>query len=309
MNKRLDYIDSLKGFAIMLMVLCHSGLHNSATQWIYSFHMPLFFIVSGFLFSEPNSRNFLQYLRKKVKQLLVPFLIFSLVLCFGRRNYVDWCYILYGSRNALAEATTFTPLWFLPCFFLSTLIFRSAFYIPNDILRYVIICIIGITGFVLSRIMPSGAIGLPWNLNVALVGVFLMLIGFAIKKIKIGPILGGAILVLGSTMAFTNLPNCLTEGNPHVEMSIGEFGNPILFTATAAMITIGLLALWNKGENVRYLTPINKFMQWLGRNSLSVMCIHGVFLAPLSKLFKIGFLSTVSHSVIPKIRNYHSIHD
>lgn len=191
MNKRLDYIDSLKGFAIMLMVLCHSGLHNSATQWIYSFHMPLFFIVSGFLFSEPNSRNFLQYLRKKVKQLLVPFLIFSLVLCFGRRNYVDWCYILYGSRNALAEATTFTPLWFLPCFFLSTLIFRSAFYIPNDILRYVIICIIGITGFVLSRIMPSGAIGLPWNLNVALVGVFLMLIGFAIKKIKIGPILGG----------------------------------------------------------------------------------------------------------------------
>lgn len=54
MNNRIDYIDILRGFAIFLVTLGHiiekSGYKESPLfTFIYSFHMPLFFCISGFI--------------------------------------------------------------------------------------------------------------------------------------------------------------------------------------------------------------------------------------------------------------------
>lgn len=52
-NQRLDYIDMAKGFAIALMVYGHafSTYHNTPIMiWIYSFHMPIFFLTTGILY-------------------------------------------------------------------------------------------------------------------------------------------------------------------------------------------------------------------------------------------------------------------
>ena len=49
-GKRLDYMDAVKGIGILLVVMGHNlqGI-PALTSWIYSFHMPLFFIVTGYL--------------------------------------------------------------------------------------------------------------------------------------------------------------------------------------------------------------------------------------------------------------------
>lgn len=47
--KRLDWVDIAKGIAIVLMILGHSSLPNTIQNWIYSFHMPFFFFISGVL--------------------------------------------------------------------------------------------------------------------------------------------------------------------------------------------------------------------------------------------------------------------
>ncbi len=53
-EKRLDYIDALRGFGIILVVLGHLHFgHNMLHQYIYAFHMPLFFLVSGYLYRAP----------------------------------------------------------------------------------------------------------------------------------------------------------------------------------------------------------------------------------------------------------------
>lgn len=44
---RLQYFDIAKGIAIILMVLAHSSLPAALQNYIFAFHMPLFFIVSG----------------------------------------------------------------------------------------------------------------------------------------------------------------------------------------------------------------------------------------------------------------------
>lgn len=78
---RYDWIDSLKGFAILLVVIGHLNfVSNELNQYIYSFHMPLFFFISGYLLSIGkylNNGKF--FLRKKVHSLIMPYFLFSLI--------------------------------------------------------------------------------------------------------------------------------------------------------------------------------------------------------------------------------------
>lgn len=54
MKERIQYIDAMRGFAILLVVIGHliqynfeDAFHNDIFNIIYSFHMPLFFFISG----------------------------------------------------------------------------------------------------------------------------------------------------------------------------------------------------------------------------------------------------------------------
>ncbi len=48
-NSRLQYIDVLKGIAIILVLIGHRSVNEYVTVFIYMFHMPLFFFISGYL--------------------------------------------------------------------------------------------------------------------------------------------------------------------------------------------------------------------------------------------------------------------
>lgn len=51
MERRDNNFDCIKGIGIFLMVVGHAALPNIVRQWIYGFHMPLFFILAGFMFN------------------------------------------------------------------------------------------------------------------------------------------------------------------------------------------------------------------------------------------------------------------
>ena len=52
MTRRIDFIDAAKGVAILLVVLGHSGHSGYIRDFIFTFHVPFFFFVSG-LFIKP----------------------------------------------------------------------------------------------------------------------------------------------------------------------------------------------------------------------------------------------------------------
>ena len=81
---RKFYLDNLKGFLIILVILGHvvQGVfvdyqHNFLFRAIYSFHMPLFFFISGYLTWKkvPDSRIPV----KRAKQLLLPFIFWAYI--------------------------------------------------------------------------------------------------------------------------------------------------------------------------------------------------------------------------------------
>lgn len=74
---RIDYLDVAKFIGLLLVCFCHIPMpEGNFHVWVYSFHMPLFFIISGIFFS-PDKFG----VRKSASQLLAPFVIFNLIAC------------------------------------------------------------------------------------------------------------------------------------------------------------------------------------------------------------------------------------
>ena len=57
MNNRIKWIDNAKGCAIILVLLGHFLSCTKLTAIIYAFHMPLFFFLSGYVFSLRKYEN------------------------------------------------------------------------------------------------------------------------------------------------------------------------------------------------------------------------------------------------------------
>lgn len=87
-SKHLDWIDIAKGIGIIFVVLGHTivpQLRNESYigkflwTFIYNFHMPLFFFLSGLLFEKGLHKynNKLNFIRKKAHYLILPYLFFS----------------------------------------------------------------------------------------------------------------------------------------------------------------------------------------------------------------------------------------
>lgn len=74
---RLLWADHVKAFSIWLMVLCHFGMHNEYWETvIYSFHMPVFFFISGYF--DKGIEFGWGVLKKSFKSLIVPYFFFSI---------------------------------------------------------------------------------------------------------------------------------------------------------------------------------------------------------------------------------------
>ena len=133
MKERIKWIDSLKGFAAILVVIGHvaDGYLNSNTllghgdilklvfNGIYSFHLPLFFIISGFVVSNAYIKNS-SLNRKKVliqiKNLIYLYLFFSILqwcvkYSLGSLNIINHEVSLNNLKLILIEPMS--PYWYL----------------------------------------------------------------------------------------------------------------------------------------------------------------------------------------------------
>lgn len=140
MNKqRLDYLDMAKGIGMLFVLLGHlqgdpfytySPYIQPMCVWIFSFHMPMFFIVSGILMSvkDTDKKPFAETVRKRFNGIMVPYYWFSLFYII----YV--LYYLFIAKTIAWETVCLNlwyvvsgygmnVLWFLPALFLGEIAF------------------------------------------------------------------------------------------------------------------------------------------------------------------------------------------
>lgn len=78
-QSRNEWLDVAKGIAIILMVFGHTGFSTYWVWFIYAFHMPLFFIASGWT-SNWTKYNIRKFIFHKMRTLLLPFIIYSCIV-------------------------------------------------------------------------------------------------------------------------------------------------------------------------------------------------------------------------------------
>ena len=124
MTKRLIGIDVMQGIAMVLVVLGHHLFsfmpewYKELFVWIYTFHMPLFIFISGFLirysYRGVNSwKEYKQYVTKRLKKFFLPFLIVGTIGTFATWNFNDVNVLLKNLLNLIIspKQSEVTFLW------------------------------------------------------------------------------------------------------------------------------------------------------------------------------------------------------
>ena len=172
-NERIEYVDIAKAVAIFLVVLGHTVTSNSdAKIIIYSFHMPLFFILAGFFLNDNNFNysGIAVFINTKIKRLLVPYLIWGVI--WMRLGVKNFALLLYGSYSSIIEAGSLSSLWFIPVLFTASVIAYLANSLINSLLsnKYRLLgkTIIASLFFLLSFLIDAPRIGLPFGADIAI---------------------------------------------------------------------------------------------------------------------------------------------
>ena len=98
-------VNYLKALGISLMVLGHTRVNPQVVDFIYMFHMPLFFFASGFCFKDKHLSSLKLYVQNKLKSIWWPYvkwgLLFLLLhnLLFHLNVYNDQ----YGYKESVSH--------------------------------------------------------------------------------------------------------------------------------------------------------------------------------------------------------------
>lgn len=245
---RIFWIDFLRAFGLTLVVLGHtSELPENIFKVIYTFHMPLFFFLSGFLWSDNivDKCNFKEYLKKKVNSLLKPYLKISLLCLFVwgvatppiqesftiRQYLLDFlkysigiCYSI-GNMNWMPNCS---PIWFLTSLFCADLMF---YIIRKFKLNIIWIILLICFGYITT--IPDH---MPLNSGSALIGTVFMWISFELKRRKAFE-KRYILIVLIAILLF----DTFIFGIPSVNMDENKYNNYPLFIINATCICLFLM--------------------------------------------------------------------
>lgn len=121
--KRVRWIDYAKGIAIILVLVAHalSGA-NWFNIWAYSFHLPVFFILSGLLLSyRKMAQPFGKLLKKYLKSLILPYYLiaFAVLLVELAKDLIQKDFSRQNALSLLSEWAFMIGIkadWFCPAF-------------------------------------------------------------------------------------------------------------------------------------------------------------------------------------------------
>jgi len=288
-KKRLKYLDLAKGIGIILVVTGHSTYADtSLLRWLSSFHMPLFFIITGMLlaFTGEEYKPFGVTVKTKAVRLLIPYGFFSVFYIISNIQ------LLYKNKIPINLSSisdylyqTFTlygisVLWFLTALFLGELLFLFVLkkWKITGVYLMTIVAVF-ITGFLcpMFQKMFSGST-VPWKIIIYYLGIvifrmFLAYIfigaGYGLYKLSVKIKLNRAVNIL-LAIAFMAANIYLALSAQTVDMHFCVFGNIFHYLITAIFGASSII-LFCKGID---FDSEKSLIGYLGKNSLIIMLTH-----------------------------------
>lgn len=257
---RLEYIDLIKGVGIILVVLGHGPFPFHFAFDV--FHMPLFFFLAGITFHEPSDPD--RYVIGKCKRLVIPYVFYSLT---------------FGVVSTLLHFTQ-GPLWFFETILIAVVLFMI---LQRKLCRWQLCATVIFLSFAGIVLTSNGYAGiLPFNMCRAFVAMLFIYCGYIYRdfllsehgaRIWIYTALAGLVLYTSGILLYKN---AVTEGASFINGRIYT-ENFFLFYLTSIggiLLTVALCRAVGKIS----------FVNWLGRNSLTIMAAHWPLIQVLNTL-------------------------
>jgi fucose 4-O-acetylase-like acetyltransferase len=289
---RNNSIDIAKGIGIFLVIWAHTVC--PIIPQIAIFHMPLFFMMSGFVFS--NRDGFGIVLGKKIKTLLIPFFIFFV---FQRIGFI-LISVIGGTfeKPYLLPWTVIPPwrvmgvLWFLVALFMVTMMYSLISYIKNDLIKLLITLALTLTGYMVYVYK----IDLPLHLGSSLSMMFFFCLGSMLSKTGITSKGGLRIWLVAGLLSVALYLLAVKLYLPAISVANNTMdGN---FELIVLYMALGCLMVLSVSKLLDFIPGVSNALAYTGRNSLSIYVVHTVILESVYLAFPKNTLSFTAGFVI-----------
>lgn len=277
-NKRLLWLDALKGLGILSVMRVHMLPPMEKLQSIvYVGAVAMFFVVAGFNLKCPESIG--ASLSSKAKRLLVPYFFYSVLLLLlehriDGNTLVHIVGVFYARMHFFSIADNDSmallvlgnaPMWFLPCMFLAYVWVYVCYFRRSSVGWRVM----SVAAFLFFSVMLSfSPILLPWSIDTSFFCAVLMVIGLEWRAF----FLSTRVICAGVAFAVWGMFFYFFSGS---NLSVGKYGAygvwsmiPFVIIALSETYALSALLQWLDGSYVV------KVLAYVGRHSLRLMCIH-----------------------------------
>jgi acyltransferase len=307
-TKRIGLIDVARFYAMTLVFYGHfieriMMLKNPAAaaqyKFIYSFHMMLFFVLAGYVVREDYIEfSFGKYLKHRFMSRLLPFIFFTAIFMvppvfFSGEPFRLNLPSVKGYMTGLLNTAFSMPMFCLPSWFILMLFgvelvhyFAFRFLKSSNSKIWIGAIVFYVVGYWLNLkldiVNPMKGRLIGWNyffIHEAitmyafyLLGVYLRRKQFLMDKVTLKIVVPGVIitfLIVLFTFNLNNGPFNINYFNS-VVIIFSSHGNFFWFPVTAVVGSFFILFLAK-------ITPSQKTIVWMGRNTLILMCLNGIF--------------------------------
>lgn len=265
LEQRDRYLDALKGVGIFLMIIGH--VMSPIRNMIFSFHMPLFFFISGYLYKDRDTKNILV---RNAKKVLLPYTLTCLFiwLCFVLKDQ-NW---QWGISILLANGTDSVwgfeglmvgPLWFLVCYMDAILGLHYVLMIKEKIIQLLVILSLWILAYIIKI-----KFGLqPLDILNAAPAMCCLWMGYCLKEEKIEKVIFSIWAFIAGIAIWVI---CLLYGN--LSMAGLTYKLWLLQLIGAFYAT----AVLYKMLSAQKLRGGGQVFTYFGQLSLVILCVHTV---------------------------------
>jgi len=268
-GERHAWIDIAKSFAIYLVILGHLDQSDFVSSFLWTFHVPLFFFISGFLSRPRDPPATVRHLLRRLAGPYVYLYVANVAITVLQAGDHDPAAILRMLLGILYGTHSYpffvnAQLWFLPALITVEAVYQLLVrrvplaYIPLLMLSY--------------AIYRRGEINLPFSFDLALLGLNFFLAGVLARRLDLArrlqalragpPLLGGACLL--GTLAAAAVGNVWYTG-PHYVVSFGAGIVGIVMTVAAAMTVAPLL---------ERAPVVRRMIAFVSANTLFILCFN-----------------------------------
>lgn len=280
-----DEVTIAKGCGIIMMVMAHCSTPY-VTSYIYMFHMPLFFILSGYCFKEKYLNDKLAFIWRRIKGLYVPFVKWGLLflLLHNLFFYVNIYNSQYGWNNSVSQLYSIRDL--LSRMVYGTLLFNSSEQLLGGYWFLIQLFFASIISLILIRYLKNAFLGcglaivlciamkllnfrIPYTsiCDLTLFSTSFYIIGYLVRKhnmtfrnVYVG-LLSAITIYIGSLFWYSEMPNC------PISKII-----PYFFTAVLGSLMVLQFSKWL--NNFRALAFLRSVLIHVGNHTLEILTWH-----------------------------------